>query len=73
MANKSTELDAIRRDELYPLEIFEKRVGLGRGALRAARMAGLRTMYVSGRAYILGEHWFQYVAKHGKERTNDTQ
>lgn len=70
MANHSTELDAIRRDEMYPLEEFERRVGLGRGALRAARQAGLKTMYVSGRAYVMGKDWFAYVAKNGKERTS---
>ncbi len=60
MANKSEDLAAIRPDEQYPLELFEKMAGLGRAALREARRKGLRVEYVHGRCYVRGRDWLEY-------------
>jgi hypothetical protein len=66
MANRSAELGPIRPDEVYALEDFERRVGLGRGAIREARRQGLRVQYLHGRCYVRGSDWVAYCDDRGK-------
>lgn len=70
MASKSEALGPVRADELYALEEFQQRVGLGRGAMREARRGGLRVRYVHGRAFVLGADWMEYVGSESKEQKN---
>ncbi|NLX54560.1 MAG: hypothetical protein GXY58_05560 [Planctomycetaceae bacterium] len=66
MANRSEDLAAIRPDEQYPVELFERMAGLGRAALREARRKGLRVVYVHGRAFVRGSDWMDYCDRQGK-------
>jgi len=66
MANRSEDLAAIRHDEQYPLELFEKMAGLGRSAVREARRRGLKVTYLHGRGYVRGSGWMAYCDSEGK-------
>ena len=66
MANRSEDLAAIRPEEQYPVELFERIAGLGRAALREARRKGLKVTYVHGRAYVRGSDWLSYCDAEGK-------
>jgi hypothetical protein len=58
-----SESGEIQRDGLYSLAEFTKRTGLKDWALRAARRAGLRVLYLHGRGFVRGADWFEYVAQ----------
>jgi hypothetical protein len=66
MASKSEELAAIRSDEQYPLELFERMVGLGRAAVREARRHGLKVEYLHGRCFVRGQAWLDYCEQQAK-------
>ena len=52
----------IKRGEMYPLQDFMRRVGLGRHAMRTARQNGLRVRRTGNRGYVLGDDWFAYLS-----------
>ena len=66
MAREDQQLAPIDADRLYPLELFQQIAGLGRAAMRNARKSGLNIRYVSGRGWVLGRDWIDYVVEHGK-------
>ncbi len=51
---------------VYPLPVFEQMTGLGKAALRSARRAGLMVRYVSGRGWVLGRDWIDFVVEQGQ-------
>jgi hypothetical protein len=51
----------IRGDAAYSLDTFMKIVGFGRHAMRAARRAGLRVVYVQHRGFVLGRDFLAYL------------
>jgi hypothetical protein len=51
----------IRVDAAYSLDTFMKIVGFGRHAMRAARRAGLRVVYVQHRGFVLGRDFLAYL------------
>jgi hypothetical protein len=68
-ANRSSEKRAprapgvIRVDELYTLDEFRSRTGLGEQWLRTARRSGLRVLYLGGRAFIRGRDFVDFLEK----------
>jgi hypothetical protein len=71
MANRSEDLAAIRPEEQYPVELFERIAGLGRAALREARRKGLKVKYIHGRAYVRGSDWLSYCESEGKDSKDE--
>ncbi len=51
----------ISAHELYTLEEFGSRLGLGTAALRSARRRGLRIGRVGRRSYVLGSDFIAYI------------
>jgi hypothetical protein len=52
----------IKADSAYSLDTFTQIVGFGRHAMRAARRAGLRVVYVQHRGFVLGQDFLAYLA-----------
>jgi hypothetical protein len=52
----------IRADAAYSLDAFTQIVGFGRHAMRSARRAGLRVIYVQHRGFVLGRDFLAYLA-----------
>ncbi|MCC6126013.1 MAG: hypothetical protein IT426_13695 [Pirellulales bacterium] len=60
-----SDLGPIRIDELYPLQILGKRLGLGKKSLIVAQRRGLKTVKFSHRKYATGQailEWFGSLA-----------
>jgi hypothetical protein len=53
----------IRIDELYTLDEFRSRTGLGEQWLRTARRTGLRVLYLGGRAFVRGRDFVDFLEK----------
>ena len=64
MANSSRDLAPIEDGVSYPLPEFERRSGLGRHAMARARREGLRVYRVGGRAYVRGQDFNEFLARH---------
>ena len=54
-------LAPISRNEIYPLEVFQKRAGMNSWAMRMARKQGLKIRQVGRRRYVLGEDFYRYL------------
>lgn len=52
-------------DACYAMEAFQEFTGLGRHAIRTCRRQGLRVLYVSNRAFVLGRDWISFIDEHG--------
>jgi len=50
---------------LYHIDEARRRLGWGKGALRAARRKGLEIRYAGRRGYVLGRDIIEYIRKHG--------
>jgi hypothetical protein len=62
------ELGVIRADELYPLAVFKRRMGLGTKAWWELRDLGLKTRRQGHHIYVLGKHvleLFERLAEDG--------
>ena len=60
--NGSNGLAPIAPNLLYPLESLKAQTGLKDAALRTGRREhGLKVMYLSGRAFIMGKDFISYV------------
>ena len=46
---------------LYSLDEIKRRSGFGSHAMRIARRNGLRVLYTSGTAFVLGQHFIDYI------------
>jgi hypothetical protein len=55
----------IRADEVYQLDEFLRRAGIGRWAYRTALRNGLRVIRTAGRVYVRGSDWFAYLDAQG--------
>jgi hypothetical protein len=53
----------IRADEVYTIEEFRARTGLGETWRRRARRKGLRILYVNSRAFICGRDFIDFVER----------
>jgi hypothetical protein len=51
----------IRIDEIYPLVEFQRRTGLGRNGLRAARRRGLPVSKCGRNRYVAGADWAEFL------------
>lgn len=51
----------IRRDEIYPLQEFKRRTGLGRQAYTNAERNGLQVAKVGNRKFVTGRAWLAYL------------
>ena len=51
---------------LYTLAEFQARTGMKRFALRTARKAGLKILYVNGRAFVSGDDAIAYFRQMGE-------
>ena len=54
-------LEAIRSDELLPIEVAQQRLGLGLWAVRQARRKGLKVRRIGRRSYVLGSDLIEYL------------
>jgi hypothetical protein len=60
-------LQPIDNGKTYPLTIFMKATGWGRHALRQARQKGLRVVRVSGRCFVRGRDFSDFLGRLGDE------
>ena len=63
-------LQAIEDQKTYPMQTFMKTVGWGRHALRQARQKGLRVVRVSGRCFVRGKDFSEFLGRIGDEGVN---
>ena len=54
-------LQPIDDQKTYPMPTFMKTVGWGRHALRQARQKGLRVIKVSGRCFVRGRDFSEFL------------
>ena len=59
----------ISPDDLYTLDEFRARTKLGQAALRTLRRAGLRVIYQSGRAFIFGSDFIEFLISPSRSGT----
>jgi hypothetical protein len=63
----------IRVDEVYTLADFQKRTGLGRAGIRAARRRGLPVRQCGRNRYVSGADWAEFLrARAGSRQTAST-
>lgn len=67
MASQATDGE-IRRDSVYPLNEFRRRLGLTPSALRSATREGLRVDRVGKRGFVRGEEWLEFLRRRAEER-----
>jgi hypothetical protein len=58
---RSSPLEAISPERLYPISVLKKATGWGDRALREARNAGLKVHRRHGRCFLLGAEVIAYV------------
>jgi hypothetical protein len=56
----------IRIDEVYTLAEFQRRTGLGRNGIRAARRRGLPVRRCGRNHYVAGADWAGFLQTEGK-------
>lgn len=56
----------IEPQNAYPLRDFQRRTGFGDSAMRAARKAGLRVIYLHKRPFVLGHDFIEYLELAGE-------
>ncbi len=56
----------IRTDEVYTLAEFQRRTGLGRHGIRAARRRGLPVRRCGRNHYVAGADWAEFLQTAGK-------
>lgn len=56
-------LSEIKAEAVYPLAVFQRKTGLGRHAIRTARMNGLKVKRVGGRPFISGDDFLRFFAE----------
>jgi len=61
-------LTPIRSDEIYSLQLLRALTGWGDSAMRAARRAGLRPIYLHGRVLYRGSDVVEYVNRAAQEQ-----
>ena len=57
----------IEPNTCYPLADFQRRTGFGDSAMRAARRAGLKVLYLHKRPFVMGHDFISYLEKNGSE------
>ena len=60
----------IHVDEIYTLAEFQRRTGLGRHGVRAARRRGLSIGKCGRNSYVAGADWADYLHKTGQTNPN---
>jgi hypothetical protein len=68
----SARLDAIRADEILPLPVFLRRLGLGRHTFRELRRLGLPVFTFGRRAYIDGGRAVEFLRALAEQQGNGT-
>ena len=63
--------DPIRPGEVYRLEDFQQRAGLGRAAMRAMRHRGLRVMRIGKFAYIAADDFLTLLDAQDRGKTHE--
>ena len=61
-------LEPIREDEAYPIDVFQRRTGLGDWALRQAERAGLKVVVIGVQRHIRGHEWLRFLAEREAEK-----
>ena len=54
-------LDAVREGEIYPLQEFQRRTGLGKAAMRAMRKRGLVVKRIGKYAFVKADDFLQLL------------
>ena len=67
----TTSHEPIRSGEVYTLEEFRRRAGMGRHAYRMAKKAGLRVVNLHNRVYVRGADWLSYIDATINQATTD--
>jgi hypothetical protein len=60
----------IRLDEVYTLAEFQRRTGLGRNGIRAARKRGLPVLQCGRNRYVAGGDWAGFLQTVGKANSD---
>ena len=71
--SRPSALAPIKADEIYPIETFRSRTGLGVWAIRQMRRAGLRTHRVGGRCFILGTDFRNFLSREEETKEEETK
>jgi len=67
MARKTVQVPgSIGASDLYTIDEFRRRLGLSSWSLWRAKRNGLRVYRLSGRHYVLGKDYIQYVEEAGR-------
>jgi len=65
--NTADTLQPIEDGKTYPLNSFMQATGWGRHALKHARQQGLRVVKVSGRCFVRGKDFSEFLGTLGTE------
>jgi len=64
-------LSPIRPDEIYSLHMVRALTGWGDSAMRAARVGGLKPIYLHRRVFFRGSDVVKYIAKAAEAQDDD--
>ena len=64
--------DPIRPGEVYRLEEFQKRAGLGRAAMRAMRNRGLRVKRIGKFAFVAADDFLALLDEQNRDQVGTT-
>jgi hypothetical protein len=67
--NTADTLQPIDDGHTYPMAAFMRATGWGRHALRHARQQGLRVVKVSGRCFVRGKDFSDFLGKLADDQT----
>ena len=68
--NLPDKIQPIEDQKTYPMQTFMNAVGWGRQALKHARQQGLRVVKVSGRCFVRGKDFSEFLGRIGDETVN---
>ena len=67
-SNATSGLGPIDKNAVYPLPVFRARIGQSQHGMRMMRKAGLRTVKISRRVYVVGRHFFEFVEEQAAKK-----
>ena len=65
--NRLSDLGSLFSDEVLPIEVFSRRLGIGAWALRKMRQAGLRVLRAGGRGFIYGADFLAFLERQNEK------
>jgi len=65
--NHNPGLGEIRKNAVYTLKEFVRRLGIGPAALRKMKQAGLPLRKIGKNKHVMGVDWFEFVDRHADD------